>query len=157
MTTLSISYPIPQPALRCHDGCFACVIKTGADVCNSWAKPLIHNSVIKKLSVIRFLFMQAYFAIAEGLKQYATLKAAPGKAPEELMNDINPRMIEAHCTLKRKLKECGVGEALEDQLASIVSSGAPLEQRLQDSYDILFPWVPQLESRMPPEVQAFYA
>ena len=71
--------------------------------------------------------MQAYYAIAEGLKQNATLKAALGKAPEELMSNIDPRMTEAHCTLKRKLEECDAGEALQDQLASIVSSVAPLE------------------------------
>ncbi len=101
--------------------------------------------------------MQAYFALAEGLKQNAALKATPGKALEKLIEDVDQSMIEAHRSVKRKLKESGVGEALEDQLASIVSSDAPLDERLRESYDVLFPWVPQLESRMPPEVQAFYA
>ena len=62
----------------------------------------------EKLSVTCFLFMQAYFAIAEGLKQNATLKAAPGKAPEELMNDIDPRMIEAlHSETEVEGMRCG--------------------------------------------------
>ena len=108
-----------------------------------------------ELSLTCLSCVQAYFAIAEGLKQDAILKAAKGRALKELMSDIDPRMTVAHCTLKRE--ECGVGiGALQDQLESIVSSDAPLEQRLQDSYDIIYPWVPQLVGKMPPVLQAMY-
>ena len=110
-----------------------------------------------KLSVTCFSCMQAYFAIAEGLKQDADLKAATAKEVEELVSNIDPCMTVAHVTLKRKLEECGVCDsALQDQLESIVSSDAPLKQRLQDTHAILFPWVPQLVDKMSPTLQAIY-
>ena len=56
-----------------------------------------------KLLVTCFSFMQAYFAFAEGLKRYATLKVSMGKPSWELMSDIHPCMTKAHCILKRKL------------------------------------------------------
>jgi hypothetical protein len=75
-----------------------------------------------RLSVTWSSYMQAYFAIAEGLKQNATLKAALGKAPEELLSNIDPRMTKAHCTLKRKLEEFDAGDPRIPDSGSLAGS-----------------------------------
>ena len=107
-------------------------------------------------SDIMLHIVQAYFTLAQGLQQDEALKVERGKVSEELVSQVNPSMVEAHGTLKRKLEECGVGDALQTQLASILTSEASLQQKLQDSYEILLPWAPQLGGAMSSEVLSWY-
>ena len=100
---------------------------------------------------------QAYHAMAEGLNENAPVEKAVGMPSEELLKELEPEKRKPHMTLKRKLEEGGTRlGALLDQLGSIVSSDAPLGERPQDTFDIVYPWAPQLANQMPPNVQAMY-
>ncbi len=46
--------------------------------------------------------MQAYFAIAEGLRHHEQLKSSGGFLSNELLGSIDPSMREAHLILKRR-------------------------------------------------------
>ena len=101
--------------------------------------------------------MQAYYAVAQRLKDAEDLKVKRGRIPEDLVDQLDPMLTEAHRVLKQKIGEAGTAEGLTSQLLSVLSSEQSLDERLQTTFETILPWARQIESGIPLEIQQMYA
>ncbi|CAK0732011.1 hypothetical protein CVIRNUC_000073 [Coccomyxa viridis] len=100
---------------------------------------------------------EAYYAVAQRLKDAEDLKVKRGRIPEDLVDQLDPMLTEAHRVLKQKIGEAGTAEGLTSQLLSVLSSEQSLDERLQTTFETILPWARQIESGIPLEIQQMYA
>ncbi len=110
-----------------------------------------------KYSKSGFSNVQAYYAVAQRLKEHVDLKIKRGRLPEDLVGQLDPSLTEARKVLKQKLGEAGAADALTSQLLSVLSSEQSLDERLQATYETILPWASEITSGIPLEVRHMYA
>ena len=104
-----------------------------------------------------FSNVQAYYAVAQRLKEHVDLKIKRGRLPEDLVGQLDPSLTEARKVLKQKLGEAGAADALTSQLLSVLSSEQSLDERLQATFETILPWASEITSGIPLEVRHMYA
>ena len=104
-----------------------------------------------------FSNVQAYYAVAQRLKEHVDLKIKRGRLPEDLVGQLDSSLTEARRVLKQKLGEAGAADALTSQLLSVLSSEQSLDERLQATFETILPWASEITSGIPLEVRHMYA